>query len=175
LLREPLRTRPGCGAIIGVSERKHRVYERIQKVSRHDYPVLILDESGTGQQLVARSLHFSRTPGPSVCSGRLFFAGATLIKSELFGYVKDALHGKQGLMEAAHGGTLFLDEIGEMPVDCSRSCCGCCSSVRSSPSARPSAAGSMCVSSPRRIAISKVASRPAHFGRTFISARALCR
>jgi transcriptional regulator with PAS, ATPase and Fis domain len=72
--------------------------------------------------LVARSVHFSgaRKDRPFVpvdCSSLV----PTLIESELFGYVKGAftgaLHGKQGLMEAAHGGTLFLDEIGEMPVD----------------------------------------------------------
>jgi DNA-binding NtrC family response regulator len=122
LLREQLRTRPGFGGLIGVSERMQRVYKTIQKVSQHDYPVLVLGESGTGKELVARSVHFSgaRKDRPFVpvdCSSLV----PTLIESELFGYVKGAftgaLHGKQGLMEAAHGGTLFLDEIGEMPVD----------------------------------------------------------
>jgi DNA-binding NtrC family response regulator len=122
LLREQLRTRPGFGGIIGVSERMQRVYKVIMKVSQHEYPVLILGESGTGKELVARSIHFSgarkdRTFVPVDCSSLV----PTLIESELFGYVKGAftgaLHGKQGLLEAAHGGTLFLDEIGDMPVD----------------------------------------------------------
>ena len=99
-----------------------RVYKVIQKVSQHEYPVLILGESGTGKELVARSIHFSgarkdRTFAPVDCSSLV----PTLIESELFGYVKGAFtgaqHGKQGLLEAAHGGTLFLDEIGDMPVD----------------------------------------------------------
>ena len=122
LLREQLRTRPGFGGIIGVSERMQRVYKVIQKVSQHEYPVLILGESGTGKELVARSIHYSgarkdRAFVPVDCSSLV----PTLIESELFGYVKGAftgaLHGKQGLLEAAHSGTLFLDEIGEMPVD----------------------------------------------------------
>jgi DNA-binding NtrC family response regulator len=122
LLREQLRTRPGFGGIIGVSERMQRVYKVIQKVSQHEYPVLILGESGTGKELVAKSVHYSgprkeRTFVPVDCSSLV----PTLIESELFGYVKGAftgaLHGKQGLLEAANGGTLFLDEIGEMPVD----------------------------------------------------------
>jgi two-component system response regulator HydG len=122
LLREQLRTRPGFGGIIGVSERMQRVYKVIQKVSQHEYPVLILGESGTGKELVAKSVHYSgarkeRTFVPVDCSSLV----PTLIESELFGCVKGAftgaLHGKQGLLEAANGGTLFLDEIGEMPVD----------------------------------------------------------
>jgi two-component system response regulator HydG len=99
-----------------------RVYKIIQRVSLHEYPVLILGESGTGKELVAKSVHFSgpRKDRPFVpvdCSSLV----PTLIESELFGYVKGAftgaLHGKQGLLEAANGGTLFLDEIGDMPVD----------------------------------------------------------
>lgn len=122
LLREQLRTRPGFGGLIGVSERMQRVYKIIQKVTLHDYPVLVLGESGTGKELVAKSVHFSgpRKDRPFVpvdCSSLV----PTLIESELFGYVKGAftgaLHGKQGLLEAANGGTLFLDEIGDMPID----------------------------------------------------------
>ncbi len=122
LLREQLRTRPGFGGLIGVSMKMQHVYKIIEKVSQHEYPVLILGESGTGKELVARSIHFSgprkdRPFTPVDCSALV----PTLIESELFGYVKGAFTGavqaKQGLPEAAQGGTLFLDEIGNMPVD----------------------------------------------------------
>ena len=122
LLREQLRSRPGFGGLIGVSMKMQRVYKMMEKVSQHEYPVLILGESGTGKELVARSIHFSgprkdRPFAPVDCSALV----PTLIESELFGYVKGAFTGamqaKQGLLEAAQGGTLFLDEIGDMPVD----------------------------------------------------------
>ncbi len=122
LLREQLRTRPGFGGLIGVSPKMQRVYKMIEKVSQHEYPVLILGESGTGKEMVARSMHFSgprkeRVFAPVDCSSLV----PTLIESELFGYVKGAFTGavqsKRGLLEAAQGGTLFLDEIGDMPVD----------------------------------------------------------
>src|SRR5713101_8057736 len=122
LLREQLRTRPGFGGLIGVSAKMQRVYKIIEKVSQHEYPLLILGESRTGKELVARSIHFSgprkdRPFAPVDCSALV----PTLIESELFGYVKGAFTGamqsKQGLLEAAQGGTLFLDEIGDMPVD----------------------------------------------------------
>ncbi len=122
ILREQLRTRPGFGGLIGVSPKMQRVYRLIEKVSQHNYPVLILGESGTGKELVARSIHFSgtRRKNPFVpvdCSSLV----PTLIESELFGYVKGAFTGamqsKTGLMESAGNGTLFLDEIGDLPVD----------------------------------------------------------
>ena len=122
VLREQLRSRPGFGGLIGVSAKMQRVYVLIEKVSQHNYPVLILGESGTGKELVARSIHFSgpRRDKPFVpvdCSALV----PTLIESELFGYVKGAFTGalqtKHGLLESAEGGTLFLDEIAELPVD----------------------------------------------------------
>jgi two-component system response regulator HydG len=122
ILREQLRTRPGFGSLIGHSAKMQRVYRLVEKVSGHNYPVLILGESGTGKELVARSIHFSgdrrnRPFLPVDCSALV----PTLIESELFGYVKGAFtganHTRQGLMEAAGNGTLFLDEIGELPID----------------------------------------------------------
>jgi DNA-binding NtrC family response regulator len=122
VLREELRSRPGFGGLIGVSTKMQRVYRIVEKVSQHNYPVLILGESGTGKELVARSIHFSgpRRNKPFVpvdCSSLV----PTLIESELFGYVKGAFTGamqsKVGLMESAGNGTLFLDEIGELPMD----------------------------------------------------------
>ncbi len=122
LLREQLRNRPGYGGIIGLSAKMERVYKMIEKVSQHDYPILLLGESGTGKELVARCVHYSgprkdRPFAPVDCSALV----PTLIESELFGYVKGAFTGamqsKQGLLEAAQGGTLFLDEIGDMPTD----------------------------------------------------------
>ncbi len=122
ILREQLRSRPGFGGLIGVSTKMQRVYRLIERVSQHNYPVLILGESGTGKELVARSIHFlgarrQKNFVPVDCSS----LAPTLIESELFGYVKGAFTGaqqnKKGLLESAEDGTLFLDEIGDLPVD----------------------------------------------------------
>jgi DNA-binding NtrC family response regulator len=122
ILREQLRSRPGFAGLIGISPKMQRVYRLIEKVSQHNYPVLILGESGTGKELVARSIHFSglRKARPFVpvdCSALV----PTLIEAELFGCVKGAFTGavyiKPGLMEVADNGTLFLDVIGDLLVD----------------------------------------------------------
>ncbi len=122
ILREQLRTRPGFGGLIGVAPKMQKVYKLMEKVSQHNYPVLILGESGTGKELVAQSIHYSGSRRheafvPVDCSALV----PTLIESELFGYVKGAFTGalqtKKGLLEVANGGTLFLDEIGDLPVD----------------------------------------------------------
>jgi len=122
LLREQLRTRAGFGGLVGLSAKMQHVYKMIERVAQHECPVLILGGSGTGKELVSRSVHFSgpRKNHPFVpvdCSSLV----PTLIESELFGYVKGAFTGalqaKRGLLEAAQGGTLFLDEIGDMPLD----------------------------------------------------------
>jgi two-component system response regulator HydG len=122
VLREQLGSRPGFGLMVGVSPRMQEVYRRIEKAARSLSPVLILGETGTGKELVARSIHFHgpRKNAPFVpvdCTGLV----STLVESELFGYVKGAFTGalqsKRGLIEAASGGTLFLDEVGELPME----------------------------------------------------------
>lgn len=109
------------GDLIGESTPMRRVYELIEKVSQRTSPVLLLGETGTGKELVARSIHFKgpRRHGafvPVDCSALT----PTLIESELFGYVKGAFTGadrcKRGLLETGDKGTVFLDEIGELPV-----------------------------------------------------------
>jgi DNA-binding NtrC family response regulator len=122
LLRQRLRTEPGFGPLIGLSPQMQSIYKIAEKISQHQYPVLILGETGTGKELLARSVHSSgprwhRQFYPVDCSSLT----PTLIETELFGHVRGAFTGaieaKRGLLEAADGGTLFLDEIGDMPVD----------------------------------------------------------
>jgi transcriptional regulator with GAF, ATPase, and Fis domain len=96
--------------------------ERVNLVSHSDVPVLILGETGTGKELVARALHVrgSRHQGPFIrvnCGA----IPAELIDSQLFGHEKGSFTGaeqsRQGWFERADGGTLFLDEIGELPLN----------------------------------------------------------
>ncbi|HSM93769.1 MAG TPA: sigma-54 dependent transcriptional regulator [Anaeromyxobacteraceae bacterium] len=114
----PAAASPFAG-LVGSSPVIRRVLATIEKISRYKTSVLVLGESGSGKELIARALH---ARGPR--RGQLFVPincatlGRELLENELFGHEKGAFTGaderKKGLFELADGGTLFLDEIGEM-------------------------------------------------------------
>ncbi len=117
-LRKEVERRYSFGNFIGKSPRMQEVYDLISDVAETDATVLIRGETGTGKELVAKSIHFN-----SSRKDRVFLSincGAlteTLLESELFGYEKGAFTGamkqKLGKFEQADGGTIFLDEVGE--------------------------------------------------------------
>jgi len=107
--------------LIGESVAMETLRDLIVRLARVDLPVMITGETGTGKNLVARTIHNSslRAKGPLVsvnCAG----VPENLLESELFGHVKGAFTGafleRKGLFQEAEGGTLLLDEIGSMPV-----------------------------------------------------------
>ncbi|MFK5913931.1 MAG: sigma-54 dependent transcriptional regulator [Woeseiaceae bacterium] len=108
-------------SLVGISEGVANVRRMIKQVADTEANVMILGDSGTGKEVVARNLHFhsSRKDKPFVPIN----CGAIppdLLESELFGHEKGAFTGaisaRQGRFELANGGTLFLDEIGDMPL-----------------------------------------------------------
>lgn len=108
--------------IVGSSEPLRKVLVEVARVANTDSTVLILGETGTGKELIARSIH-KRSPRAARAFIRVNCAAIpqTLIASELFGHEKGAFTGamqrKIGRFELADGGTLFLDEIGELPPE----------------------------------------------------------
>jgi two-component system NtrC family response regulator len=111
----------GFDQISGSSDSLRRALDTVARVARTDATVLILGETGTGKELVARAIH------QRSCRRERAFVTVScgaipkeLLESELFGYTKGSFTGavapKKGKVEIADGGTLFLDEIGEMPL-----------------------------------------------------------
>ena len=105
--------------IIGQSPQMEDVFRLIREVAESDSSILILGETGTGKELVAKAIHAKsqRSRGPFIAIN----CGAmpdTLLESELFGHQKGAftgaVHGRKGFLEVVSGGTLFLDEIGDI-------------------------------------------------------------
>jgi formate hydrogenlyase transcriptional activator len=121
-LEEELHTNNSFGEIVGKTARLKSVLKLVETVAPTDATVLILGETGTGKELIARAIHqlsarrertFVKLNCAAIPSG--------LLESELFGHEKGAFTGaitqKIGRLELAHKGTLFLDEVGDLPLE----------------------------------------------------------
>jgi formate hydrogenlyase transcriptional activator len=111
----------GFDEIVGVSAALSKVLQQIEQVAAADSPVLILGETGTGKDLVARAIHDrSRRENRPLVAVNCAALPDALIESELFGYEKGAFTGAVartlGRFEMAHGGSILLDEVGELPL-----------------------------------------------------------
>src|SRR5262249_45810618 len=121
-LQEEISQEHNFGEIIGTSAALRQVLTQVETVAATDSTVLILGETGTGKELVARAIH-DRSPRRDRPLVKVNCAAisAGLVESELFGHVKGAFTGavadRNGRFELAHGGTIFLDEIGELPPE----------------------------------------------------------
>ena len=121
-LREELNQASMFEEIVGSSEPLRKVLSQINKLAPSDSTVLILGQTGTGKELIARAIHKrSKRAGRSFIGVNCAAIPTSLIASELFGHEKGAFTGatqrRLGRFEAASGGTIFLDEVGDLPQD----------------------------------------------------------
>ena len=122
VLRSSLDQKYGFESIIGCSGALLEVLDSASRVAPTDATLLILGETGTGKEILARAIHFNslrrERPFITINCGAI---PTELLESELFGHVRGSFTGavthKKGKVEIADGGTLFLDEIGEMSLD----------------------------------------------------------
>jgi formate hydrogenlyase transcriptional activator len=121
-LREAARDIPCHGDLIGRSASMQAVFGAIKQVAKTDTTVLITGETGTGKELIARSIHraSNRADKPLVTVNCAAIP-ANLIESEFFGHERGAFTGavarREGRFALANGGTIFLDEVGELPIE----------------------------------------------------------
>lgn len=121
-LEEELQTEYPFEEIIGGSRALKAVLKQAESVAREEATVLILGETGTGKELIARAIHdLSPRRGRTFVKLNCSAIPAGLLESELFGHERGAFTGaiaqKIGRLELAHEGTLFLDEIGDLPLE----------------------------------------------------------
>jgi PAS domain S-box-containing protein len=122
ILREDIDRSSMFEEIVGSSRPMRQLVKQVEKVAPSDSTVLILGETGTGKELIARALHRrSRRANRAFVRVNCAAIPQSLIASELFGHEKGAFTGalqrRLGRFEAADGGTIFLDEIGELPME----------------------------------------------------------
>jgi formate hydrogenlyase transcriptional activator len=121
-LQEEIQTTHNYGEIIGSSPAMRKVFQLVSKVAETTTTVLLMGETGTGKELIARALH-NTSPRRDKLMVKVNCAAlpANLIESELFGHERGSFTGatdrKIGKFELANNSTLFLDEIGELPLD----------------------------------------------------------
>lgn len=121
-LQEEIKLEYNYGNIIGKSDEINYVLYKIEQIAATNTNVLILGETGTGKELVARAIHdLSKNKDRAMVKMNCAALPSNLIESELFGHEKGSFtgaHSKRiGRFEVANGTTLFLDEIGELPLD----------------------------------------------------------
>jgi DNA-binding NtrC family response regulator len=108
--------------IIGTSAALNATLQQVERVAPTESTVLILGETGTGKELIARAIHkYSQRSRRAFINVNCASIPSSLIASELFGHEKGAFTGaiqrREGRFELAHSGTIFLDEVGELPVE----------------------------------------------------------
>ena len=121
-LQDEIRTERNFGEIVGDSPAFKHVLDQVETVAPTDASVLILGETGTGKELIARALHdLSGRRDRTFVKLNCAAIPTGLLESELFGHEKGAFTGaiaqKAGRFELANQGTLFLDEVGDIPLD----------------------------------------------------------
>ena len=121
-LEEEIRTEHNFEEVIGESAALKRALSQVETVAPTDSTVLILGETGTGKEMIARSIHdLSRRREGTFVKINCAAIPTGLLESELFGHEKGAFTGaiaqKIGRFELAHHGTLFLDEVGDIPLE----------------------------------------------------------
>jgi len=122
LLNEPAQCESAFEGIVGQSPALRRVLQLVETVAAGDSTVLLLGETGTGKELIARAIHYtSQRRNRAFAKLNCAAIPSGLLESELFGHERGAFTGaitqKTGRIEVADQGTLFLDEIGDIPLE----------------------------------------------------------